>query len=157
MPIKRTFSRSGGWSEEIPTGFRSGLEEKIAKQLEAAGIPVVFEQYSVKYEIPASGHVYTPDFVLPNGIIIEGKGLFEADDRKKHLLIKQQYPELDIRFVFSNPLTKLYKGSKTTYAMWCVKYGFQFAKKLIPAEWFKEKVKYAVGLIAKKSKGKESK
>ena len=103
--------------------------------------------------IPASDHIYTPDFILPNGIIVESKGLFEVADRQKHLYIKQQYPNLDIRFVFTNPNTKIYKGSKTTYADWCSKNGFQYAKKLIPLGWLKEADKDTTGLIPKKTKG----
>ena len=60
---------------------------------------------------------YTPDFELPNGIIIESKGRFVAADRKKHLLVQKQHPELDIRFVFSNSKAKISKGSKTTLCM----------------------------------------
>lgn len=136
----RNFKRSGGWSTHLNT-YRSGLEEKLAAQLEDANIPVVFEQYTVPYTIPESKHVYTPDLLLPNGILIEGKGLFDAEDRKKHLLIKAQHPGLDIRFVFSSSRTKLYKGSPTTYGMWCEKNGFKFADKAIPVEWMKEPVK----------------
>lgn len=118
--------------------FRSGLEEKIAAQLEAAGLPVAFEQFKLKYTVPQREATYTPDFLLRNGIIIESKGIFDVDDRKKHLLIREQHPELDIRFVFSSSRAKLYKGSKTSYAEWCEQYGFQFADKLIPAGWLKE-------------------
>jgi len=148
----KKFSRQGGWSDCSVDAFRSGLEEKIAKQLEDAGIEYLYEKASVSYIIPASDHKYWPDFVLKNGIIIEGKGLFEVSDRKKHLLIKAQYPQLDIRFVFSNPNQKLYKGSPTTYAIWCKKHGYKYAKKLIPAEWFKEKRKTTEGLIPKPTK-----
>ena len=42
-------------------------------------------------------------------------------DRRKHLAIQKQHPELDIRFVFSNAQAKLYKGSKTRYSGWCEK------------------------------------
>nr|DAL93602.1 MAG TPA: endonuclease I [Caudoviricetes sp.] len=35
------------------------------------------------------------------------------------MLIKQQNPELDIRFIFSRSKTPIYKGSKTTYAAFC--------------------------------------
>jgi hypothetical protein len=119
-------------------GFRSGLEEKVSQQLEALGINVEYETKKIKYVIPESVHTYTPDFELPNGIIIETKGRFLNDDRKKHLYIKSQKPEYDIRFVFSNSLAKLNKGSKTTYADWCNKHGFLFADKLIPEEWIKE-------------------
>lgn len=118
--------------------YRSGLESNIAKQLEAKGIPVAFEQFVLKYTKPETQHRYTCDFVLPNGIMIESKGLFDTEDRKKHILIKEQHPELDIRFVFSRSATKLYKGAASTYAMWCEKNGFKYADKLIPVEWLKE-------------------
>jgi len=133
----RPFKRAGGWGTHTAT-YRSGLEDKIAGQLESKAVPVVFEQFDIKYVIPASDHKYTPDFVLPNGIIIEGKGIFDADDRKKHILIREQHPELDIRFVFSSSNAKLYKGSPTTYGKWCEKNGFKFADKLIPDAWLRE-------------------
>jgi len=118
--------------------YRSGLEATIADQLRSLGVPVVYEKHKVTYEVPKSVHTYTPDFLLPNGIYIETKGLFSVEDRKKHLLIQKQHPELDIRFVFQSPNSKLYKGSKTTYAQWAEKYGFKWAKKTIPVEWIKE-------------------
>ena len=138
MATGRSFTKKAGWSTHNAASYRSGLEEKLADQLESAGIPPVFEQYEVRYEIPASMHRYTPDFLLPNGILIEGKGIFDADDRKKHTLIRQQHPQLDIRFVFTNSRAKLYKGSATTYAAWCQKNGFKYADKAIPLEWMKE-------------------
>lgn len=88
---------------------------------------------------------------MKNGIIIEAKGLFDVKDRQKHLFIKEQYPDLDIRFVFQNPKNKLYSGSKTTYADWCDKYGFKWAAKVIPASWFTERKKSLVGLLHKES------
>lgn len=136
--VARTFTKRGGWSQHNQNAYRSGLEEKLAAQLEQADIPVVFEQYEVPYVIPESTHKYTPDLLLPNGVIIEGKGLFDADDRKKHMLIRAQHPGLDIRFVFTSSRTKLYKGSPTTYGMWCEKNGFKYADKSIPVEWLKE-------------------
>lgn len=133
--------RSRAYAGKTAVAYRSGLEEKIAAQLEAAGIPVAFEQFKLKYVVPEREATYTPDFVLRNGIIVESKGIFDVEDRKKHLLIKEQHPELDIRFVFSSSRAKLYKGSKTTYAEWCEKNGFQFADKLIPVVWLKEAVR----------------
>lgn len=118
--------------------YRSGLEEKVAQQLEKAGYNAAYEQFKISYTKPETKHTYLCDFVLPNGIIVETKGLFDVEDRKKHLLLKEQYPELDIRFVFSRAATKLYKGAKSTYADWCEKYGFRYADKLIPANWLKE-------------------
>ncbi len=134
----RAYARKGAGAV---TAYRSGLEEKIAAQLEAAGIPVAFEQFKLKYMVPAREATYTPDFVLRNGIIVESKGIFDVEDRKKHLLIREQHPELDIRFVFSSSRAKLYKGSKTTYAEWCEKNGLLFADKLIPVAWLRERAK----------------
>jgi hypothetical protein len=122
----------------IKAGYRSGLEETISTQLKVLKVPVKYETEKIKYEVNEV-RTYTPDFILPNGIIIESKGRFVAADRKKHLLVKKQHKELDIRFVFSNSRAKISKGSKTTYADWCIKNGFLYADKLIPIEWIKEK------------------
>ena len=122
-------------------GFRSGLEDDVAKALTDAGVPFTYEETKIKYIKPASEHQYTPDFVLDNGIIVETKGRFLIADRKKHMLIKRQQPHLDIRFVFSNSKQKLNKGSYTTYAQWCVKNGFMYADKMIPDDWIKERRK----------------
>ena len=119
-------------------GFRSGLEEKVAKQLESQGVDFTYEEDVVHYEKPARKAKYTPDFILANGIIIETKGRFVTADRQKHLLLKTQHPGLDLRFVFSNPNARISKLSKTTYAMWCNKHGFKYAKQYIPQAWIDE-------------------
>jgi hypothetical protein len=118
---------------------RSGLEDKTALYLQRAKVEYGYEAVKIKFVRPARLCTYTPDWVLwSNGIIIETKGIFDSDDRKKHMLIKEQHPELDIRFVFSNAQTKLYKKSPTSYADWCIKNGFIYADKVIPTAWFNE-------------------
>ncbi len=119
-------------------GWRSGLEERIARELKAQKVAFSFESQIIHYTRPEKKCRYTPDFILPNGIIIETKGRFVTADRQKHLLVKAQHPELDIRFVFSNSRQRISKRSKTTYAMWCEKHGFQYADKHIPPNWLKE-------------------
>jgi hypothetical protein len=152
MATSKSAFSTRGHSQAI---YRSGLEEKIALQLEAKGLPVVFEQYTIKYLVPERVASYTPDFLLTNNIVIESKGIFDVSDRKKHLLLKEQFPEMDLRFVFSSSRSKLYKGSKTTYGAWCDKYGFKYADKLIPIEWLQEKGSLSpIGaLIAKATTG----
>ncbi|WYV70487.1 endonuclease I [Dickeya phage BIM BV-99] len=118
--------------------FRSGLEDRNAKHMDKLGVKYDFERFHINYVVPARDAKYTPDFVLANGIIIETKGIWEVDDRKKHLLIREQYPDLDIRLVFSNSNSKIYKGSPTSYADFCTKHGIQFADKLVPRDWLKE-------------------
>ena len=121
-------------------GYRSGLEDRISEQLKSLSVLFKYEEFKIKYEVHET-RTYTPDFELPNGIIIESKGRFVAADRKKHLLVKKQHPELDIRFVFSNSRAKITKGSKTSYGDWCEKHGFMYADKLIPEEWVNGKKK----------------
>lgn len=118
--------------------YRSGLELAVGAMLASAGIAAEYETVRVPYEVPAKTRHYTPDWVLPNGIILETKGLWDSDDRAKHLLIRQQHPDLDIRMVFSNPNAKLRKGSPTTYAAFCEKHGIKFSKKEPPKEWLTE-------------------
>lgn len=76
--------------------------------------------------------------MLPNGIVVETKGLFEAKDRKKHLYVRESNPGLDLRFVFQRSASRLYKGSPSTYADWCAKHGFLYADKHIPVCWLTE-------------------
>jgi len=121
-------------------GYRSGLEDTVAEQLDMMRVKYTYEELKISYTVPESKHTYTPDFVLSNGIIVETKGRFVTADRKKHLLVKRQHPKLDIRFVFSNPKQRISKLSKTTYADWCNKYGFKWAAKEIPNEWLSERL-----------------
>lgn len=119
-------------------GYKSGLEETVAAQLYAQYGTVEYETMKIKFVQPEKNRSYRPDFVLPNGIIIETKGRFVLADRQKHLWIKEQYPNLDIRFIFTNPNAKLKKGAKQSYGEWCTAHGFKFATKLIPESWLNE-------------------
>ncbi len=122
----------------LEEGYRSGLEEKIGAELTSKGVNFEFEKTVIEYDKPARKSRYTPDFKLPNGIIVETKGRFVTADRQKHLLVKAQHPKLDIRFVFSYSRSRISKKSATTYAMWCEKHGFKYADKSIPQEWINE-------------------
>lgn len=120
-------------------GYRSGLEEKIAEEIQREGFPLHFECLKLPFVQPATKRTYTPDFpLLWNGVIVETKGRFMTADRQKHKMIRDQFPDLDIRFVFSNSKTKLSKGSPTSYGAWCEQNGFKYADKSIPAEWLRE-------------------
>lgn len=134
-----TTSPSKDYFVGLKYGFRSGLEKRVADELNSQGISFSYEEMKIEYTRPARQSKYTPDFVLTNsGIIVETKGRFMTDDRAKHLLLKAEHPHLDIRFVFSNPKQRISKASKTTYAMWCEKHGFKYAKGSIPIEWLRE-------------------
>lgn len=121
-------------------GYRSGLEDKVATQIGDKGLQVIYEQEKLKYVVPSRNATYTPDFKITLGdgswFYVETKGIFSVSDRQKHILVREQHPDIDLRFVFSNSRTKLYKKSPTSYADWCEKHGFQYADKLIPEQWF---------------------
>ena len=95
-------------------GYRSAFELNLAKSL--ANNNVSFEYESEKLSYVPKPRVYTPDFYLPDhSVYIEAKGHFDKGDRVKMQLIKEQYPDLDIRIVFLNARNKIYKGSKTIW------------------------------------------
>ena len=131
-------SKSKVRKNAIKHGYRSGFEHKVADQLNEQKIKFEYETTVINYIKPQTEHTYTIDFTLPNGILVETKGRWVAEDRKKHLLIKKQHPELDIRIVFMSGKTKIRKGSKTTYGDWCDKNGIVWAEKQIPEDWFSE-------------------
>ena len=114
---------------------RSDLEGLVADQLEKQRVKFVFEPSSIQYEVPKK---YTPDFLVPNGILIAVKGWLKAEDQRKHKLIKAQHPELDIRFVFQRLRTKV-QGGRFTCEEWCKKYGFLYAESIVPNSWIHEK------------------
>jgi len=122
----------------IKHGYRSGLEKINQEFLICRGVEFGYESEKIPFTEPSKKRHYTPDFFLPNGIIIETKGRFLSKDRQKHLLVRDQHPDLEIRFVFSRGKARIYKGSKTTNAMWAEKYGFLWAEKLIPEAWLRE-------------------
>jgi hypothetical protein len=120
-------------------GYKSGFEAKIAEQIDSITVPAksMYEITTIKYTVPARDSKYTVDWTLPNGILVESKGRWTREDRKKHLLVKEQHPELDIRIVFQSANTKISKGSKTTYAAFCDKHGILWAEKNVPESWLK--------------------
>ena len=125
----------------IKNKYRSGLEEFTANFLKEHNQKRIrYEDIKIKW-VDLRHRTYTPDFILDNGIIIETKGFFDSEDRRKHTEIRKQFPEYDIRFVFSNSNSRLYKRSKTTYSSWCEKNNFRYSHRIIPLTWLKEKRK----------------
>jgi hypothetical protein len=120
----------------VAAKYRSKYEGRIAKNSPKT---VKYESVKLKWQPPIK--TYTPDFELPNGIIIEAKGRFRtAEERTKMICVKAQHPELDIRFLFMKADVKLYKGSKTSHGEWATKNGFIWAEgDIIPPQWLKEK------------------
>ena len=114
-----------------PPKYKSKLEKELAALL---GPSAKYETTELSF---VKNHKYYPDFTMSDTVYIEGKGYFDSEDRAKHLLIKEQHPDKTIRFVFYNSKNKIHRQSKTTYADWCEKHGFQYCdiKDGIPKDW----------------------
>jgi len=105
---------------------RSKLEERFETILQEFGVTYEYEVTKIPYTIPESYHVYTVDWTVLNGKLIETKGyLSDHAERRKYVLLKEQHPELDLRFVFDNG-NKLCGGTKMSHAKWADKYGFKW-------------------------------
>jgi hypothetical protein len=141
----------------IEPEYRSGLEKVTAAKLTEAGVPFDFEGQYVRYTVPSREAKYLPDFSFKGcPIILEPKGRFGGNykgfgkfrtvgskdaavkERQKFVLLKEQHPELDIRFIFSRASTPIYPGSKTTYGKWATDHGFLWAEKEVPDAWIDE-------------------
>ena len=117
--------------------YRSKLEASVAKKAQSSKIKIKYESFGIPWVQPEKDRTYNPDFILENNIIIEVKGHFVLKDRQKMLWVKEQWPLLDIRFVFKENgwLTKKHKHR---YSDWCDKHGFQYSVGRIPKKWAKE-------------------
>lgn len=116
--------------------FRSGFEETIWNTAETLGLALEYEPIWVPYHIKGN---YRPDFVLPNGIIVEAKGYLDAAACRKMKAVKACNPDLDIRFVFYDANGKRNKRAKMKNWEWAEKHGFLWSDKTIPVSWWKEK------------------
>ena len=113
--------------------FRSELEKRVADLLTELGVTYDYESVKFAYQIQ---HLYNPDFILPNGVILECKGYWDSADRRKIKNVKEQNPDIDLRMVFQSPFNTISKKSKTTYAQWCERYDIPWTSfQNIPLDW----------------------
>ena len=114
--------------------FRSKLEERVAKSLDKRKLKYKYESKKFDYIIERT---YTPDFELPNGILIETKGWHRGlpEALRKLRAVKEQHPDIDLRIVWENKNMKITK--KMTAEDWSKKYGFIYYEKIIPKKWYK--------------------
>ncbi len=110
----------------MTTKRRSKLEENFEYLLNDLEVKYKYEDTKLTYIVPESKHTYLIDWSLPNNIYVETKGyLSDHKERSKYILIKEQYPELDLRFVFMD-CNKLCGGAKYSHGTWATKQGFKY-------------------------------
>src|SRR5574343_1518953 len=88
--------------------YRSKFESNVAKLFRKERIKFEYEVDSIPYKVEEVRN-YIPDFRIANGVIVEAKGRFTAQDRKKHLLLKKQYPDMKLIILFMNSRVRLSK------------------------------------------------
>ena len=139
--------------------FRSIFERRVADYFKEEGIKwkyeeikfAYYQQQTWKMTCPNCGatspvlkkRTYTPDFILPNGTLIEVKGRLTSTERSKLISIQEYHPELDLKLVMENDRQT---GLKR-YPMnsdWLSAHGFDFtfvgrhAIKEMPEHWFED-------------------
>jgi hypothetical protein len=107
--------------------YRNKFEAKVAARL---GDGFSYEAAKLGYVI---SHTYLPDFVRLNDAgdiieIVEAKGRFTAEDRRKMKAIRVLHPDMPITIAFQSPNRLIAKNSKTTYAGWCEKNGIAWTQ-----------------------------
>tara|TARA_R100000951_G_scaffold18583_1_gene15028 strand:- start:131 stop:502 length:372 start_codon:yes stop_codon:yes gene_type:complete len=123
----------------MPPTSRSTLEERVQLNLNARGIAYEYEPCKLPYTVTRN---YIPDLKIGD-IYIEVKGYFRQDAQRKMRSMKEQHPELDIRFLFQRGKStvqgakKRKDGTKMTCAEWAEKHNFIYAEEIIPDEWFR--------------------
>lgn len=82
-----------GFRIDLDYALRSSWEANIARVLKLKHIPYEYERemFDLGEEL-----CYTPDFFLPNGIIVEVKGYWGNESRKKVMLLQKNHPELTV-------------------------------------------------------------
>jgi len=114
--------------------YRSKFEARIAASLIRKNVSFSYESVLLPYEIKSK---YCPDFVLKNGVLVETKGHFSQEDRRKMVAVKTQHPHLDIRLCFQNANEKISKKKNSMrYFEWCDRHGFKWCHKVIPSSWY---------------------
>ena len=129
---------------------KSKFEIRLGKELTKMGEKFSYEkekwQYKLKpYNAKCSDcgrcevyetRIYTPDFFLSSGVVVEAKGHLTSKMRTKLKAVIASNPDKDLRIVFmqDNFLTK---SRKKTYSEWCKQQGIKYAIGSIPKEWTK--------------------
>lgn len=125
----------------MPDRFKSKFEIRVSETLKRKKVGYKYEPFKMPFTQPEKRRNYTPDFeIQANCLLIEAKGKLTKDDRDKLIWVREQHPRKKIVILFQNAQNKLRKGSRTSYADWATKNGFDYAdfsREGIPERWYK--------------------
>lgn len=140
-------NRSGRLAKEMAAtvGMKSMLEVLIAAQLQFLKSKREIKSFAYEPERWQYWHKvshYTPDFkvVYTDDSVdyYETKGKMTKDVRTKMIAVKKHNPDKSIKMIFERANNKIYKGSETTYGMWCDQKDIPWSEKEILIEWIKK-------------------
>jgi len=121
-----------------PAPYRSWLEADVAEDLKRRKIKFKYENTKVTFVEPSKVRTYLADLDIGD-LIVEVKGRWTAQDRKKMMYVIEQNPELDIRILFDKDNT-ISRNSKTRYSDWCDKREIKYAiGRAVPDDWLGDK------------------
>ena len=123
-------------AKKKPPNYRSKFEQSIGEFL---GDNAEHEPERIPFIQPSKQRFYVPDFKTRGGLYVECKGRWVAEDRAKHVWLREQHPTKRIILIFQNSKVRLSKVSKTTYGEWATKNNIEWYdwKHGIPAEVLK--------------------
>lgn len=103
--------------------YKSKFEKTVGDYL---GQRAEYEPDRISFTQPAKQRYYLPDFKIGDATYIECKGKWTADDRAKHVWVKEQNPNVRVILLFQNSKVRLNKRSNTTYGDWATKNGLEW-------------------------------
>lgn len=110
---------------------RNKFEKRTEDFLLGLGVPFGYEIENIPYTLKGR---YKSDFTITTKsgrkIIVETKGYFRPEDKRKMAAVKKQHPELDIRLLFYAP--------NRSYERWAIKHKIPYAFRVIPLTWINE-------------------
>ena len=113
--------RATSTTAELKYPVRNKFEARVREHL-----PAHVEYEAIKLDYTRE-HTYLPDFIdRDTKTIYEAKGRLCPIERGKLLAIKRCNPEWRFVIVLQYPNRKISKASRTTYAEWCSKNGFEW-------------------------------
>lgn len=127
----------------VPEPYRSWFEVDIAIDALARDLTFEYEKEMVPWVEPAMVRKYSPDFFVEKEskelLIVEAKGRWTAQDRKKICFVLEQHPDIDLRMLFERDNTLSRSPKSKHYSEWCDKKGIKWAVgRSIPEAWINE-------------------
>lgn len=110
---------------------RNKFETRTASYLNTFNIDFGYEVENIPYTLKGR---YKSDFTITTKsgrkIIVETKGYFRPEDKRKMAAVKKQHPDLDLRILFYAP--------NRSYEKWAIKHKIPYAFRVIPLSWIEE-------------------